>query len=445
MRKIFSPIFKNIRVKASLFVFILLIFVTLIFYLVILNIMKHHITDEVILRAESLNRSIAATAGYNFISEDILGLDNMVFKIKNSNFDIEYIAIVDNQMEILVHSDTNKLGQKFEPSNGHIFKKSHDGIVIKDISGTPDSFFELMSPIIFLDKHLGSVILGINKSVLLKAQNDLQQKIMLVFTVILFIGITSSILLSSFLTRPIQELSTGVEELKEGKRSRPLRIYSRDELGSLTESFNEMTSIITSQRDRLSEYASDLEEAYVSTVTVLSAAIDARDHYTLGHSTRVAQLSIQLGKKMGLNKEELEQLEIACLFHDVGKIKIPDSILLKKGKLVPSEKREMMRHPEYGAEILSKAPSLLKYIPAVRHHHEWYDGTGYPVGLKGDKIPFLAAIISIADVFDAMTSDRPYRGAFPEKEVLKKMTELSGKQLHPILIKNFLMVLETKK
>lgn len=407
--------------------------------------MKHHITDEVISRAEALSRSIAATAGYNFISEDILGLDNMVFKIKNSNFDIEYIAIVDDQMEILVHSDTNRLGQKFEPSKGHIFKKSHDGIVIKDISGTPDSFFELMSPIIFMNKHLGSVILGINKSVLLKAQNDLQQKIMLVFTIILFIGITSSILLSSFLTRPIQELSTGVEELKEGKRSRPLRIYSRDELGSLTESFNEMTSMITSQRDRLNEYASDLEEAYVSTVTVLAAAIDARDHYTLGHSTRVAQLSIQLGKKMGLKKEEIEQLEIACLFHDVGKIKIPDSILLKNGKLMPSEKREMMRHPEYGAEILSKASSLLKYIPAVRHHHEWYDGTGYPDGLKGDKIPFLAAIISIADVFDAMTSDRPYRGAFPEKEVLKKMTELSGKQLHPILIKNFLRVLEIKK
>jgi len=137
MRKIFSPISKNIRVKVSLFVFILLIFVTLLFYIVILNITKHHITDEVISRAESLCRSIAATAGYSFISQDILGLDNIVFKIKNSNLDIEYIAIVDEQMEILVHSDTDKLGQKLEPFEGQIFKKSPDGIVIKDISGTP--------------------------------------------------------------------------------------------------------------------------------------------------------------------------------------------------------------------------------------------------------------------------------------------------------------------
>jgi len=296
-----------------------------------------------------------------------------------------------------------------------------------------------------MGKHLGSIILGINKSVLLKAHNDLQKKFMLVLTVVLLVGITSSILLSSFLTRPIQELSSGVEELKEGKRSKPLRVYSRDELGSLTESFNEMTSIITSQQDRLSRYARDLEEAYVSTVKVLSAAIDARDHYTLGHSTRVALLSVKLGKEMGFKKEELEQLEIACLFHDIGKIKIPDSILIKKGKLSPQEKLEMMRHPEYGAEILSKAPSLLKYLPAIRHHHEWYDGTGYPDGLKGDQIPLSAGIISVADVFDAMTSNRPYRDAFSEDEVLKKMAELSGKQFHPILIKNLIKIQEKKK
>lgn len=444
MRKIHFAVFKNIRTKVSLFVFLLLTFVTLIFYVVISSIVKQHIMDEVITRAESLSRSMAATAGYSFISEDILGLDNMVFKIKSSNLDIEYIAIIDNQMDILVHSDIKKLGQKFEPSEGLLFKKSLDGIVIREISGTLGDFFEIASPIVFMNKPLGSVILHINKSVLLKAQNDVQKKIMIVFAVILFLGITSSVLLSSILTKPVKELSAGIAELKEGKRSRPLRIYSQDELGRLTDSFNEMTALITTQRDSLSKYARDLEDSYVSTVRVLAAAIDARDHYTLGHSTRVARISVHLGREFGLKKEELEELEISCLFHDVGKIKIPDFILLKKGKLSPSEKREMERHPEYGAEILSKAPSLIKYIPAVRHHHERYDGTGYPDGLKGDNIPLSAAIISIADVFDAMTSDRPYRGAFSKEEVLKELTEMLRKKFNPILIKNFLKFIKGK-
>jgi len=444
MRKILIVPFKNIRFKTALFVLLLLIVTTFAFYIVTANIMKRHFIKEIITRAESLSANIAATAGFSFSSQDILGLDNIVFKIKEANPDIEYIAIVDSQMNTLVHSDIRKSGAKLEPSEGLIFKKSQSGTVIKEISGTQGKIFELVSPVFFLDKYLGSVILGINKSVLFNALREAQNKIVWVFIIILFLGIASSVLLSSLLTKPIQELSNGVAELKEEGKSRPLRIYSRDELGRLTESFNEMTALITTQRDRLTKYASDLEDSYVSTVKVLAAAMDARDHYTLGHSTRVAQLSVELGKKIGLKKEELEELEIACLFHDVGKLKIPDSILLKQDKLDHSELEEMRRHPEYGTEILSKAPSLFKYIPAVRHHHECFDGSGYPNGLRGDKVPLPAAIISLADFFDAMTSERPYRDAFTEKEALRRMEDLSKRQFDPNLIETFLKLFEKR-
>jgi len=444
MKKILSAPFKNIRTKTSLFVLLLLLATTFIFYVFTASIMKRCITNEIITRAESISGNIAVSAGYSFLSQDIIGLDNTVFKIKESNPDIEYIAIVDTQMNILVHSDIKKSGEKFEPSEGLIFKKSQEGTVIKEISGKKDKFFELVNPIIFMDEHLGSIILGINKSALFKALHEAQNKIIWAFAIILFLGITSSVLLSSFLTRPIQELSSGVAELKEGKNRRPLRIYSKDELGRLTESFNEMTALITDQRDRLSKYAGELEEAYVSTVRVLAAAIDARDNYTLGHSTRVAQLSVALGQAIGLRQEELEDLEIACLFHDVGKIKIPDSILLKKDRLDPSEEGEMRRHCEYGTEILSKAPSLLKYIPAVRHHHERFDGNGYPDRLKGDKIPLLAGIIALADYFDAMTSERTYRAAFSEDEALKKISGQSKRRFDPKLIELFLGLFKKK-
>jgi putative nucleotidyltransferase with HDIG domain len=435
--------FKKIRVKAALFVLLLLVSVTAALYLITQRIMNQRILSEVVKRAESLGRSMASAAGYSIISQDLLGLDNLVFKIKSSNPDIEYIAITGKDGEILVHNEIRKAGETFRPADGPVFRKADDGTVIIDVRRAAGGCFEIRSPVRFMDRLLGAVVLGVNKTVPIAAQKEARRKILLVFGSILVLGVATSLFLSSFLTRPIQELSAGVTELKAGKRSVPLRVYSRDELGRLTQSFNEMTALIAAQGDRLSKYAQDLEEAYISTVRVLAAAIDARDAYTLGHSTRVAKLSVDLGRNLGLERAELEELEIACLFHDVGKIKIPDSILLKKGRLDAPEQREMRRHTEYGAEIISKASSLLKYIPGVRHHHEWYDGSGYPDGLAGEKIPRAAAIISLADAYDAMISDRPYRTALSADAARHTIAELAGRQFDPNLTARFIRILET--
>jgi putative nucleotidyltransferase with HDIG domain len=436
--------FKNIRSKATLFVLLLLLATSLGFYMITSRIMNRHILNEVLTRAESLGRSMASPAGYSLISEDLPGLDTLAFKIKEANADIEYIAITDIRGKIVVHSDVQKMGGLFEAAEGSVVRAHEDGTVISETRAGRDGIFEVSSPVVFMNKALGSVVLGIDKSHLAAAQKEARQKLLAMFAVILCLGVATSILLSTFLTRPVRELSVGVAELKEGRRSRPLRVYSGDELGRLTQSFNEMTALITAQQDQLNQSARDLEASYVSTVRVLTAAIDARDNYTLGHSTRVAQLALALGREIGFGREEIEDLEVACLFHDVGKIKIPDSILLKQGRLDCSEQREMRRHPEYGAEILAKAPSLLKYIPAVRSHHEWYDGTGYPDGLKGDRIPLSAALISLADVFDAMTSDRPYRGALSGEEARKKIAELAGIQFDPDLTARYIRLLEQR-
>jgi putative nucleotidyltransferase with HDIG domain len=205
-----------------------------------------------------------------------------------------------------------------------------------------------------------------------------------------------------------------------------------------------MMVLIDEQSSKLNKYAKDLEDSYVSTVRVLAAAIDARDPYTHGHSTRVSMLSLQLGREIGLDNASLEELEVACLFHDIGKIKTPDSILRKRDKLNAWEYKEMMRHTEYGAAILGKASSLQKYIPPVRHHHEWFNGKGYPDGLKGDAIPLFAAIISISDTYDAMTSNRPYRNAISELETLEELMDCAGKQFHPDLVKVFTKIMDKR-
>jgi putative nucleotidyltransferase with HDIG domain len=436
-----SP-FKRIRVKAALFVLFLLVGTTLAFNVLTIRIMNRRILDEVLVRASSLGKTVAAAAGFSSLSQDVLGLDAIVFKIKSSNPDIESIAILDPQGKTLVHNEVGRAGKLFAPLDGPVIREDPEGTRIREVRGPTGPLLEVRSPIVFMGKDLGSVVLSVNKSVLFAAQAEARRTIVLIFVVILVVGVASSIFLTHYLTRPIQELSSGVLELKEGKRSQPLRIYSRDELGRLTMSFNEMMALITTQRNELGKYSRDLEEAYVSTVQVLAAAIDARDHYTLGHSTRVAGLSVRIGEELGLGKNELEDLQIACLFHDVGKIKIPDSILLKKGKLNPAERVEMMKHSEYGAEILGKASSLVRYIPAVRHHHERHDGNGYPGGLRGDEIPLHAGIMAISDVFDAMTSDRPYRDAIQIEHTLKEMRDLAGKHFRPALLDAFLGALK---
>jgi len=434
--------FRNIRFKLSLFVSLLLIFTTFVFSLATVKILNQTILNEITKRAESLSKSSAAVAAYSLISGDALGMDHLVFKGKESNNDVEYIAIIDTHMNVMAHSDIKKRGEILKKAEGNLFRKNADGTIVKEISLSSGRFFETSTPIVFKDKLLGTVIVGVNQSVLLEAQRLARYRMFVTLSIILLVGLIGILGLSFFITRPIRELSSGVEELKEGKRTRPLKIFSKDELGKLTESFNNMSELITAQKKELFKYTQELEEAYISTLRVLAMAIDARDSYTLGHSERVALHSLMIGEEIGLKENELEELEIASLFHDVGKLKTPDAILLKSGSLDSIEYDEIRHHPEDGAEILRKVKPLQKYVDPVRHHHEYYNGKGYPDGLDGDRIPLYAAIISIADTYDAMTSTRPYRKALSKAEAFKEMEKGAGKQFHPDLVKVFLRAME---
>jgi putative nucleotidyltransferase with HDIG domain len=432
----------SLRFKIAFFVVILLTCTSFALCIITVQIMNNYVLNEIIKRGESVGKSVAASAGYSLLSKDLLSLDNLVFKAKSSNNDMEYMAIVTQDNRVIAHSEVAMSGGVLPVTQGKRIRQSQDGTTVKELPRSSDSIFEISCPIVFMNKTMGSVVLAVNKSVLLEAQGKVRTRIFVVFGIILLLGTIASVLLASFLIKPIRELALGVDELKKGTTKSPLRIYSHDELGKLTVNFNEMSSTIAEQQSKLNKYARELEEAYVSIVKVVAAAIDARDSYTHGHSARVSQLSVLIGKAIGLSKEQLEDLEVACLFHDVGKIKTPDSILLKPGKLTQSEYEEMMRHVEYGASILSKAPSLTKYIPAVRHHHERQDGKGYPDRLSGDAIPLFASIIAIADTFDAMTSTRPYRKAFSQETALQEMLRVAGTQLRADLVAVFVGLID---
>lgn len=188
----------------------------------------------------------------------------------------------------------------------------------------------------------------------------------------------------------------------------------------------------------------NLQKAYIDTLGALTSAIDAKDSYTHGHSERVTTLSLGLATQIKVSKEELENVRIAALLHDIGKIGIPETILNKPGRLSSEEFEVIKSHPRKGVNILKEVEFLQNFIPIILHHHERFDGQGYPSKLMGTQIPLSARILAIADTYDAMTSDRPYRKALSSEEALAEILRCKGTQFDPFLAEAFVELMQKK-
>jgi putative nucleotidyltransferase with HDIG domain len=186
----------------------------------------------------------------------------------------------------------------------------------------------------------------------------------------------------------------------------------------------------------------DGRKSGLSAVYALSAAVDARDHYTYGHSRRVNTYAVALAEAIGLSPDEVSRVSTAALLHDIGKIGVPDKILNKKGKLDDEEWKAIKSHPRLGANIVGNVPSLASCMSGILYHHERWDGTGYPEGLRGEVIPLASRILAVADAFAAMTSPRPYREALEEDQVLAQLRREAGKQFDPTLVEAFIGLIE---
>jgi len=180
-----------------------------------------------------------------------------------------------------------------------------------------------------------------------------------------------------------------------------------------------------------------LDRATLDQVYALAATVDARDPYTYGHSKRVAAMSELIGEALGLSREELATVHAAGLLHDIGKVGVPDSILTKPGKPTEDEWKLIRKHPAEGARIVGYLKELAALIPIIRHHHEWYDGTGYPDGLRGEAIPLGARMVSIADAYDTMTTKRTYRYVVSQEEALEELRRCAGTQFDLELVEAF--------
>ena len=202
--------------------------------------------------------------------------------------------------------------------------------------------------------------------------------------------------------------------------------------------------LINKINDELSDKNEELEKAYLDTIGILRQTVEAKDPYTRGHSDRVSEYSVLIGQKLNLDEKTLHTLKIGGLFHDIGKIGIPDSILLKESKLDDNEYSQIKNHPSIGAHILGNVQMFKDIIPIVLHHHERFDGHGYPSQLKGNDIPYVARIAAVADTFDAMTSKRSYRNALPLDVVKDEIKRCENTQFDPEIAEIFLNILNNE-
>lgn len=239
------------------------------------------------------------------------------------------------------------------------------------------------------------------------------------------------------LSRPIQRLAATSHAFARGDFSVRVPVRGSHEIGELAETFNSMAEEIQGFIHRLKNAAKENSDLFLGIIKALASAIDEKDPYTRGHSERVNQYSVALGKQLKLAKQEIRDVHVASLLHDIGKIGVDDRILLKPSSLTDEEFEIMKKHPVQGANMLSSIKNMKNVIPGLLHHHERFAGGGYPKGLRGKDIPMIARIITVADIFDAMTTNRPYQKAMTTEKALARLVDLAGQTLDPEVVRAF--------
>ncbi|MFN7940414.1 MAG: HD domain-containing protein [Thermoanaerobaculia bacterium] len=260
---------------------------------------------------------------------------------------------------------------------------------------------------------------------------------------LLLIAALFALVISRWLGQPLLRLIETTHEMAGGnfdKRLPEQRVVA--ELADLATDFNRMSGTIQRYIDQLQDAARQNRDLFIGSIRAFAAAIDARDPYTRGHSERVAEFSRAIARHLGQNEDFQQKLWIAALLHDVGKIGIEDRILKKGGVLTAEEFELMKAHPTIGADILAPIDSLREMLPAVRWHHENWNGRGYPHGLRGEDIPLTARIVAVADCFDAITTSRPYQKAYAPRYAVDTITGLAGSRFDAKVVTAFLRAFE---
>jgi putative nucleotidyltransferase with HDIG domain len=291
-----------------------------------------------------------------------------------------------------------------------------------------------------LDKDGRAVaVLGVDLAAddVFKTQQEVHWRALLVFVLGIVVSIILGMLISKRITNPVNQLVVGTRNISDGNLKYRVEIIGSDEISELADSFNRMAKNLHESRKQLFNY-------FYRIVQSLVRILEARDPYTCGHSERVAEYAEKIAARIGFPPKKIELLKETALLHDIGKLGIQEHILNKNGKLNEEEWEIIRKHPVIGEAILKPVVLNDEMLAMVRGHHERYDSKGYPDQLKGENINIFAAIVSVADAYDAMTSARAYRSALSKQKAIDELKKNSGTQFNPEVIDTFLKILESE-
>lgn len=360
-------------------------------------------------------------------------LDQFVADVRQET--LAQVSIYDLEGEIIVSTLSRQIPLS-AVETGDVIDQQDDASVLRKIELIDIGYQELLYAFEARDKEdLGIMGLALSTDFIKEANQGIQVQVFVLVTILLFMTILTGILIARMITRPLNKLKNAAMEVSDGNLDVAVDPIGEDEIALLTMTFNQMVGNLR-ESNRL------IVDAYDKTLEGWSKALELRDRETEGHTLRVTKMTLDLARMLGYDGDALENIRRGALIHDIGKFAVPDRVLLKPDMLTEEEYDIMKFHPQHAYEMLSEIPFLRGALDIPYCHHERWDGSGYPRGLKGEDIPIAARIFSVVDVWDAVTTDRPYREAMESEEALDLIKNGSGEMFDPEIVQIFLDYLE---
>jgi HD-GYP domain-containing protein (c-di-GMP phosphodiesterase class II) len=343
------------------------------------------------------------------------------------------VYIVDGRGSLVAHSDPKRLEGDLDLSSVKIvseFLASHGraAVTMPFTTMTPSGPVKMLGTYTSIAETGWGVIVQIQESKAYHSAFQMRQQSLALVALVALLAALFGTAFARRVSRPIDHLAQGARRLAGGEYATRVHVRSGNEVGELADAFNQMGDEIQRSIEEIRQAAARNKSLFMGSIRMLANAIDEKDPYTRGHSERVAFYSMLVARHMGMSPDEVEKVHLSGIIHDVGKIGIEDKILRKPAALTEEEYEIMKQHPRKGEYILEAVPLLKQMAGAGLMHHENWDGSGYPDGLKGEQIPLLGRIVSVADAFDAMTTDRPYSKAMTFEAALARLRFLADKK-----------------
>ncbi|MGD9124707.1 MAG: HD domain-containing phosphohydrolase [Desulfarculaceae bacterium] len=394
---------------------------------VLFNRLEAAYHNELTSRAELMVQNLAINAAPLLVANDKLQMSVLVATLQKSP-ELRYAAVLDHMGIARMHSDVNLMNKRLDA------EPKEPGLAF----GQAEKILQISKPVFYNGRQVGEVRAGIDASGVLRRIAELRGKLIAGLGIFTLISCFIFIWIIKHFLRPVADLTQAAERVSLGDLKAKAQVRGADEFEKMALVFNQMTTNL----DRASR---QIHKGYLQAVQALAAAVEAKDTYTRGHCDRVAMMAETIARKLGLDEKTIYHLRLAGQLHDLGKIGVSKDILSKPGSLKPEEFEAMAKHPDIACQILMPAEFLAPVREIILAHHEHYDGKGYPNGLAGEEICLAGRILCLADAYDAMISDRPYRLSLPESMAVSIINDERGKHFDPQVVDAFLQVRELLK